>query len=69
VLILSILIHYSNAIIAELAVNEKRFVLIRSAKLLKQVKIDMGFRLESQYSLEQLNEVINHFQLKINLPL
>lgn len=55
---------YTDKLMADLALSEKRIVLTRDVGLLKHKVITYGYWLRSQHLEEQLAEVINYFYLK-----
>jgi uncharacterized protein with PIN domain len=55
---------YNDNEIIELALSDKRVILTRDKELLKNKKVTHGYRIRSQDPVEQLNEIIIHFDLK-----
>lgn len=58
--------NYTDQEIAAIAAEQNRIVLTRDIGLLKHRKIAQGYWLRSQHLEEQLREIINHFQLKVD---
>ena len=56
--------HFDDPEIIEIAKNENRIILTRDIGILKNKQVKFGYWLRSQNSELQLEEVLNHFNLK-----